>query len=96
MSNAPTHEAARRFEELDPRVKDMLRRMSPDEVETLTYVSTIPKDELRGLMKFIRDLRAIGWFARWLILGAIALFLLAVTVSENIMKFLGWIRGNGS
>lgn len=85
---------AKRFDELDEKVKAMLRRMSPDQVETLTYLSSIPQTEVRGLIKLFRDLRAVGWFGRWLILSVVAVFIGAVALGESIAKAMSWFRGS--
>lgn len=84
---------ASRFDELDPKVKDLLRKLEPEEVEALKYVATIPKDELRGMMKMYRDTRAIGKFSRWFILLLVGLFLGGVTIGENVMKLVHWFKG---
>lgn len=85
--------AVERFNELDPNLKDLLSRMEPENVETLKYLSTIPRDEARAMMKLFRDLKAVGWFMKWLILGAIGLFIATVALYENILKVIGWMRG---
>lgn len=88
-----TADEARRFDELDPKVKDMLRRMAPEQVETLTYLSTIPRDEVRGMMKMFRDMKAVGWFVRWLVITIVAIFITTVAVGENIGKVIRWMKG---
>jgi hypothetical protein len=84
---------AHRFNELDESVQDMLSRLKPEHVETLEYLSTVPKAELRGLMKTFRDIQAVGKFMRWLIVTLVALFIGGVAVGENIAKVAGWIKG---
>lgn len=87
-------EDARRFDELDEEVKSMLRHLSHEEVQTLTYLSTIPKDELSGMMKIYRDFRAVGWFAKWLILATVSVFIGAVALGESIARALAWFRSS--
>jgi hypothetical protein len=41
--------------------------MKPEHIATLEYLSTLPKDEVRSLMKMFRDIRAVSRFMRWLI-----------------------------
>lgn len=85
-------ENADRFNELDDEVKEFLRKASADQIQTLTYLSRIPETEIKGMMKFFRDTRAVGWFLRWAIITLVAIFLGAVTIGENIAKVLGWMR----
>jgi hypothetical protein len=93
---APTmteHNAANRFDELDPAVKDMLRKLEPEEVETLKYMSTIPKAEFRAMMRFVRDIKAAAWYFRWGAASIIAVFLTSMMVAENVMKAFAWFKG---
>lgn len=94
MTGAPDHPHAHRFAELDPAVQDLLSRMRPEHVDTLEYLSTLPRDEVRGLMKMFRDIRAISRFMRWLIVTIVAIFIGGVALGENIAKVAGWIRGS--
>jgi len=84
---------AEKFNELDPKVQQMLRLMTPAEVETLEYVSTIPMSELKGMMKWWRDAKAVGWFVKWLILFSFGLFIGIVTLWESVLKVIGWMKG---
>lgn len=84
---------ARRFDELDPRIKELLSRLEPENVETLKYISSIPKDELRAMMKMWRDLNANIRFVRWALLALAAIFLGTVALYENFLKVVGWLRG---
>lgn len=85
--------AANRFDELDPAVKDMLRKLEPDEVLNLKYIATIPKAEFQGVMRFIRDIKAAAWYVRWGAATIIAIFLTSMVVGENIMKLIAWMKG---
>lgn len=87
------HEPAQRLVELDPTVQELLNRLDPENVDTLKYISSIPRDELKGMMKMYRDMKAVGWFMRWVILTLVAIFIGAVTIGENIVKVIGWIKG---
>ncbi len=84
---------ANRFKELDPNVQDMLSKLEPSEVETLKYLVTIPRDEFRGAVKMYRDFKAVSSFMRWLIITTLAVFVGAVSLGEQIMKLLGWMKG---
>lgn len=86
--------AVQRFNELDQNIKDLLSKLEPGEVETLKYLSTIPKDEARSMMKLYRDIKAVGWFMKWLIIGMVGLFIGTVALYENILKVYGWMRGS--
>lgn len=87
--------AASRFDQLDETVKDMLRKLEPDEVENLKYIATIPKGELRAMMKFFRDGAAVTRFGKWLLFGGIAMILLGSQVSDAAIKIVSWFRGAG-
>lgn len=93
MSDASDHPHAQRFNELDPAVQDLLSRMRPENVDTLEYLSTLPREEVRGLMKMFRDIRAVSRFMRWLIVTVVAIFIGGVALGENIAKVAGWWRG---
>ena len=88
--------AAEKFNQLSQPVQEMLRHLNQQEVETLEYVSTIPKDELRGMMKMYRDSKAVIWFIRWSILALIAIFGGAVLVGENVLKVIAWFKTGGN
>lgn len=88
-----TDERAQRFNQLDGTVQDLLTRMKPEHVETLEYLSTLPREEVRGLMKMFRDIRAVSRFVRWLIVTLVAIFIGGVALGENIAKVAGWMRG---
>jgi hypothetical protein len=83
---------AQRFGELDEAVQELLFRMKPEHVETLEYLSTLPRDEVRGLVKMFRDVKAVSRFLRWAIVTLVAIFVGGVALGENIAKVVGWIR----
>lgn len=83
---------AQRFGELDETVQDLLFRMKPEHVETLEYISTLERDEVRGLVKMFRDVKAVSRFLRWAIVTLVALFVGGVALGENIAKVVGWVR----
>lgn len=87
--------AAHRFNELSPKVQEMLSGLKSEEVDTLEYLSTIPKEEARGMMKMYRDVRAVGKFFTWLIVGVVGMFIGAVSVGESVMKFIAWLKPGG-
>lgn len=70
----------------------MLSGLKPEEVDSLEYLSTIPKEELRGIMKAFRDFKAINRFMRWLILGTVGLFVGAAALGDSISKIIAWFR----
>ncbi len=84
-----------KFAELDLEVKDMLRRLEPEDVKTLRYLATIPKDELVLMIKAWRDFRANVKFVQKLVLLLIAIVVTCATFGENVMKILGWFKGGG-
>lgn len=85
-----------RFAQLDDEVKDMLRRLEPDNVKTLMYVSRIPLEELRGLMKFMRDFQANKRFVQMVLLTMLAVAAATAAFGENIMKIISWFGKGGN
>lgn len=88
-----TDDRAQRFGELDEAVQELLSRMKPEHVDTLEYLSTLPRDEVRSLMKMFRDIKAVSKFLRWAIVTLVAIFIGGVAVGENIAKVAGWVKG---
>ena len=88
-----TDDRAQRFGELDEAVQELFSRMKPEHVDTLEYLSTLPKDEVRGLMKMFRDIKAVSKFLRWAIVTLVAIFIGGVALGENIAKVAGWMKG---
>lgn len=87
------HNTATRFDELDEEVKDMLRKLEPENAQTLKYMASIPKDELKSMMKMYRDIKAVSKFFRWMIISIVAVFLATMAVGENILKLIAWLKG---
>ncbi|MBN9135322.1 MAG: hypothetical protein J0I92_04645 [Phyllobacterium sp.] len=84
-----TDDRAQRFGELDEAVQELLSRMKPEHVETLEYLSTLPKDEVRGLMKMFRDIKAVSKFLRWAIATLVAIFIGALLSARTSPRLWG-------
>lgn len=74
-------------------MQDLLSHLKPEHVETLEYLSTLPKDEVLGLMKMFRDIKAVGTFLHWLTVTLMAIFIGGVALGENIAKVAAWMKG---
>ena len=90
--NDAASQPSQRFNELDEKVQEMLSQLKPDHVKTLEYLSTLPKEEVQGLMKMFRDIKAVSKFLRWLIVTLVAIFIGGVALGENIAKVAGWMK----
>lgn len=85
---------ANRFNELDPAVQKMLSQLEPGEIETLKYVASIPKEELRGMLKKYRDWSANSRFMQKVIGGIVVIVITAAAFGESIFKMLNFLRGS--
>lgn len=86
--NAPT-----KLMELSENAREFLATLREDELETLKAIVELPADDVREGFKLVRDLRAVGRFMRWLILTVVAIFVGTMTLYENILKAIGWLKG---
>ncbi|TMO68932.1 hypothetical protein CWC17_19170 [Pseudoalteromonas sp. S3785] len=90
--NDAARQPAQRFTELDEKVQERLSPLTPDHVTPLESLSTLPKDEVPGLLKMFRDIKAVSNFLRWLIVTLVAIFIGGVALGENIAKVAGWMK----
>ncbi len=88
-------EDAEKFNELSPRVKEMLRRLNEREVATLEYVATLERDELRGMLKTYYDIRAVSKFFRWLIITILGVAAGTVLFYRSVAEMITWFQGKG-
>ena len=82
-----------RLVELSEDTRSWLADLREDELKTLKEVVKMPAEDVREGFKMVRDLRTVTRFLRWLIYGAIAIFIATVALYENILKIWGWIKG---
>lgn len=82
-----------RLVELSEDTRSWLADLREDELKTLKEVVKMPADDVRDGFKMIRDLKTVTRFLRWLIYGAIAIFIATVALYENVVKVFGWIKG---
>lgn len=82
-----------RLVELSEDTRTWLADLREDELKTLKEVVKMPAEDVREGFKMVRDLRTVTRFLRWLIYGAVAIFIATVALYENILKIWGWIKG---
>ncbi len=49
-------------------------------------------DELQEAIKFMRSVKTVGRFGKWLIITAVGAFIGAVSLGESILKLKGWFK----
>ncbi|SES47248.1 hypothetical protein [Rhizobium sp. NFR03] len=82
-----------RLVELSEDTRSWLADLREDELKTLKEVVKMPADDVRDGFKMVRDLRTVTRFLRWLIYGALAIFLGTVALYKNVLEIWGWIKG---
>ena len=82
-----------RLIELPEGTRAWLAGLRPSELETLQEVVTMPAEDVKDGFKMVRDLRTVGRFLRWVVIGAAAIFIATVALYENVLKVFGWIKG---
>jgi len=85
--------APKRLVELPEETREFLAGLRPDELETLQAIVELPAEDVRDGFKLVRDMRTVGRFGRWLILTVVAIFIGTVTLWENGLKVIGWMKG---
>ncbi|TCM56142.1 hypothetical protein C8J36_103512 [Rhizobium sp. PP-F2F-G48] len=88
-----TEGSPERLIELPEGTRVWLAGLRPNELETLQEVVTMPADDVRDGFKMVRDLRTVTRFFKYLIIGAVAIFIATVGLYENALKVIGWIKG---
>lgn len=89
-------DAVQRLIELPEETRNWLADLREDELKTLQEVVKMPADDVRDGFKMVRDLRTVTRFFRWLVVGALALFLGTVAFYEAILKVLTWVKTGGA
>ena len=49
-------------------------------------------NELQEAIKFMRSVKTVGTFGKWLIITAVGAFIGAVSLGESILKLKGWFK----
>ncbi|CZT36236.1 hypothetical protein [Rhizobium sp. 9140] len=82
-----------RLIELPEGTRAWLAGLRPNELETLQVVVTMPAEDVEDGFKMVRELRTVTRFFKYLIIGAVAIFIATVGLYENVLKVIGWIKG---
>jgi hypothetical protein len=48
--------------------------------------------ELQEAIQFMRSVKTVGTFGKWLIITAVGAFIGAVSLGESILKLKGWFK----
>lgn len=48
--------------------------------------------ELQEAIRFMRSVKTVGTFGKWLIITAVGAFVGAVSLGESVLKFKGWFK----
>jgi hypothetical protein len=67
--------------ELPKHTQDFLIELREEEV-----------DELMEAIKFMRSIKTVGKFVKWVIITAVGAFIGMVSLGESILKIKGWFR----
>lgn len=71
--------------ELPPEVVDFLAKLRDDDLELLA-----------SAIKFMRSVVTVGWLIRWIIITAVAAFVMMASLGDAIQKIKNyWIAGGG-
>lgn len=76
----PQAETANRFNELPEETQKFLSQLRDEDIELM-------KDGL----DLVRSTRTISRFARWLVLGALAIAMTVTALHDNAVKILAWL-----
>lgn len=49
-------------------------------------------DELKEAMQFMKSVKTVSRFMKWLIITGVSVFVATVSFGEGIMKFKGWFK----
>lgn len=70
-----------RLVDLPKHTQQFLQNLRKEEVE-----------ELNEAINFMRSVRTVGIFGKWLIITAVGMFIGIVTIGEHLGKLKGWFR----
>ena len=48
--------------------------------------------ELKEAMRFMKSVKTINRFLKWVIITAVSVFVATISLGESIMKFKGWFK----
>lgn len=67
--------------ELPKYTQDFLIELREEEVE-----------ELQEAIRFMRSVKTVGTFGKWLLITAVGAFVGTVSLGESLVKFKGWFK----
>lgn len=82
-----------RLLELPPEVRKFLAGLRDEELKTFREIVKLPADDIKDGFKFVRELRTVGRFTRWLIVTIVGIFIGTVVLYEYVLKAIGFFRG---
>jgi len=88
-----TDENPVRLIELPEPTRIWLASIRPDELKTLQAIVELPAEDVRDGFRLVRDMRTVGRFTRWLVITIAAAFLGTIVLYENVLKFIGYLKG---
>ena len=74
-------ERPKKMVELPQYTQDFLINLKEDEV-----------DELRDAIEFVRAVRTVSRFLKWVIITIVAIFLSIVSLGEGLIKMKAWFK----
>lgn len=86
--------APERLRELPEETRKILAGLREEELQTLVYLVSLPKADAERTIEFVREIRIAGKWIRWIIAGALAVFLGTLAFFDGIAKFTAMLRGN--
>lgn len=82
-----------RLAELPEETRLFLAGLRPDELDALSALVKMPSQDIEEGFKLVRDFRTVTRALRWTILTVIAIFIGGITLYENFLKFIGYLKG---
>lgn len=87
------HRAPERLAELPEEIRRILAGLRPEELKTLRYLVTLPESEVEDTVRFVREIRTVSRWGRWIIIGALAIFLGTLSFFDGLQKVANWWKG---
>lgn len=83
-----------RMAELPPEVRKFLASLRDEELKTFREIVKLPADDIKEGFRFVRELKTVGRFTRWLILTIVGVFIGTMVFIDYILKAWSLIRGS--
>lgn len=83
-----------RLAELPPEVRKFLAGLRDEELKTFREIVKLPADDIKEGFRFVRELRTVGRFTRWLIVTIVGVFIGTMVFIDYILKAWDLIRGS--